>query len=233
MRIKQELKEKFYIFALVYLFECLNLLKSNPLFIKKKSNKKSKNQEECNTLIDISNVNKFSFKIEDKKFSINKKQTEISIFQNDFLEKLISTNLPINLIEYYLHYNLSKSCDTNIFIGSYKFYSINEILKRNKILYDNTIPIIEFASRYDAMGFIKIFYYDYIEYKYYVRVDGGSNKYECEENWDKLIEYYHYKYNVNNKLYNSTKKLNLWEFEKEVSLNSILFILYPFLSEFI
>ena len=83
------------------------------------------------------------------------------------------------------------------------------------------------------MGFIKIFYYDYIEHKYYVRVEGGSNKYECKENSNKLIEYYHYKYNVNNKFYNSTKKLNLWEFEKEISVDNILFILYPFLSEYI
>ena len=87
-------------------------IKIKPTINKKKLNIKNKKE---------SNVNKFIFKIEDKKFSINIKQKEISIYQNDFLEKLISTNLPISLIEYYIQYNLSKSCNNNIFLSSYKF----------------------------------------------------------------------------------------------------------------
>ena len=169
-----------------------------------------------------------------KEISIFDNSKEISIFddlktEHNFNIYLCMTNLPLFVLEYYNNYNISKSLNTNIFSGEHKFYSINQILIQNKYLYNNSIPIIDFASKYYCMDWIIILYFDYIEQKYYMRYDGGSNNFEIKQNNKKLFEYYHYKYNINNK--RKYTNLNLNEFEREIDLYSLYLILYPFLNE--
>lgn len=98
-----------------------------------------------------------------------------------FYEKLDQTNLPNIIRDLYIK---NRSYNQEIYLNNWTFFSLDEIIKRNKILNENNITAIDICLQYRGMGHIKIVHYDYTNDTFYERYDGGSNGYDRNQNWE-------------------------------------------------
>ena len=95
----------------------------------------------------------------------------------------------------------------------YTFMTLNEILKR-KVNYENLYDI---ALRYHGMGHILLISYHPKSERFFFRMDGGSNGYDREYNYNK---YKNYDINTINKEKNPTRYNydTLYTFEEIISI---------------
>tara|TARA_B110000858_G_C17731837_1_gene440512 strand:- start:283 stop:744 length:462 start_codon:yes stop_codon:yes gene_type:complete len=98
-----------------------------------------------------------------------------------FYEKLDQTNLPTIIRDLYIKI---QSYNQEIYLNNWTFFSLDEIIKRNKILNENNIKAIDICLQYRGLGHINVIHYDYTNNTFYERYDGGSNGYDREINWE-------------------------------------------------
>jgi len=128
-----------------------------------------------------SNNEPFFLQIDDKSNNLHDKYEKI--------EEYIETNLSIlskEIKDFYIYY---KTIDKEIYINNWTFMSLSNIIEIcNKYKLQN-INTIDIAFKYHGMGHIKILFYDPRINSLNFRMDGGSNSYDREYNFKKLIEY--------------------------------------------
>ena len=67
---------------------------------------------------------------------------------------------------------------------NFTFFSINEIKRRLKIYRENNQDTIcDLATAYYGMGHVIVITWDIINKKYFLRMDGGANDYDRQDNW--------------------------------------------------
>lgn len=105
------------------------------------------------------------------------------------VNEYIETNL--NILPKYIRdfYIYCKTIDQEIYINKWTFMSLSNILKIYENYKSQNIKILDIAFRYDGMGNIKVVFYDTRIDAINFRMDGGSNSYDREENFNKLIQY--------------------------------------------
>ena len=128
-----------------------------------------------------SNNEPFFLQIDDISNNFNEKYENI--------EEYIETNLSILSKEIKDFYIFFKTLDQEIYINNWTFMSLSNIIEIYNKYKSKNINTIDIAFMYHGMGHIKILYYDPRINSINFRMDGGSNSYDREYNFKKLIEY--------------------------------------------
>lgn len=107
-----------------------------------------------------------------------------------------------------------KTIDHEFYIKSWTIFSLKSILERYNNCYKiDKITIIDIGFKYQGMGHIKIIFYDPTLNKLFYRLDGGSNNYDRQDNYNKIKNY---KSELNN-----NSGLSFEEFLQEANENKI------------
>lgn len=106
--------------------------------------------------------------------------------KNNFQNLIDEVNFPLIIKEWFL-----QKCAINqeTYFKEWTFFSLNFIIKRNKIYNENNINIIDLGFTYLGLGWIQVAFYDPKINKIVIRKDGGSNDYDRIENFNKLKTY--------------------------------------------
>jgi len=136
-----------------------------------------------------SNNKPFFLQIDDFSNNNNEDYKKVDEKEHDKVDKYIEINL--NILPKYIRdfYIYCKTIDKEIYINTWTFMSLSNILKIYENYKSQNIKIVDIAFRYHGMGNIKVIFYDTRIDRINFRMDGGSNSHEREDNFNKLIEY--------------------------------------------
>ena len=84
-------------------------------------------------------------------------------------------------------YKYTKSDDQEIYLYDWTFMSIKEVKERYKSLCAKRSDIIDVAYKYHGLGWIVVLSCDLNNSLLFERMDGGSNGWDRENNFNKLI----------------------------------------------
>lgn len=146
----------------------------------------------------IKNINKILKVLQKSKISSNNHDsTQLPFFQNDYN----SNNFIINysdLSEYDIPFNLNHNIiliyrilgdpKKELYLGEWTFFSLEKALQIYKNYCDNgQKQIFDICYRYAGLGHITVLSCDLKDHCLFLRPDGGSNGYDREANFKKLI----------------------------------------------
>jgi len=134
------------------------------------------------------------------------------------LELSEKINLPSKLLYMYI---LLDSNTREFTYYNFTFFSIREIEKR-LIIYeeDNQNNICDLALCYHGMGWIIVLTLNRKDGKFFLRMDGGSNNYDREDNWNFIKKYD--PHTQKDKLFNIDK---FFDISKNENINNLIFLL--------
>ena len=84
-------------------------------------------------------------------------------------------------------YRYTERDDQEIYLYDWTFMSIDEVKERYKNLCEKRSDIIDIAYKYHGLGWIIVLSCDLTNSLLFERMDGGSNDFDREENYYKLI----------------------------------------------
>jgi len=85
-------------------------------------------------------------------------------------------------------YKYTQSDSQEIYINEWTFMSINEITERYNSIKNQRNDIIDIAFKYHGLGWVLVLSCDLNNSLLFERLDGGSNGFDREENFLKLIK---------------------------------------------
>ena len=89
-----------------------------------------------------------------------------------------------------LLYQIIVNPKVEVYINEYTIMSLNKCLERYKNLCDNSQELVfDFAFRYMGMGHIEVLSCDLTNHLLFKRMDGGSNGWDREANYNELLNY--------------------------------------------
>ena len=137
-------------------------------------------------------------------------------------QKILELSEKINFSPKLLYMYILLDSDTREFTyHNFTFFSIREIEKR-LIVYeeDNQNNICDIASCYHGLGWIIVLTLNRKDGKFFLRMDGGSNNYDREDNWNFIKNYD--SHTQQDKLFNIDKLFDILKTKNINNLNSLL-----------
>lgn len=89
-----------------------------------------------------------------------------------------------------IFYTLVGNPDIEVYIGDYTFMSLNKCLENyNEYCLNQQKSVFDIAFRYAGMGHVVVISCDLNNHLLFERMDGGSNGYDREANYQDLLKY--------------------------------------------
>ena len=102
----------------------------------------------------------------------------------DIINEFKLLGLPKNINDFFIN---NQAYNREIYINNFTFISITKILDLNKYYKnDNINNIVDIGFIYHELGYIKVIYYNTKFNKLFFRIDGGSNNYIREDNYNNM-----------------------------------------------
>ena len=86
-------------------------------------------------------------------------------------------------------YFIEKPYNREIYLKEWTIMSFKNIIERFETVLKDKIWVLDIGFRYMGLGYIKVIFYDPINKCYFFRYDGGSNGYDREANYNRLMNY--------------------------------------------
>jgi hypothetical protein len=107
-------------------------------------------------------------------------------FNNLFVDAQIPEGLNNNIK---IIYQILGHQKREIYYGTWTIMSLNEALERHNVICSKgQTNVFDIGYKYDGMGYIKVLSCDLTNHLLFYRLDGGSNDYDRQYNFNELIK---------------------------------------------